>query len=190
MADSEPAATAGAAEGAPGAAADDPLSTLLPPPDFSPPLVLHPSELPGAFGQLHRIADPIGPSGAVGRALGGDDHATAARWAYLEAHGDACQAAKTSVAFYHIFTGVWLRAATSELDWSRAVNALGGRYCASVGRESLLVAGTPRFDVCVTLARHLAPRAGEDPAAYSARVRRHDAWAAACAFEKPGIALL
>ena len=126
-------------------------------------------------------------SGAVGRILGGV--AAEERWQHLAGDAAACEAIKTSVALHHIICKVEMIEDTRER--ARAANQFyGGRLCTPSGSKALLVHGTPRWDVCVRFAQHLAQRDGEDDASYASRCRRGDAWARASAFEKAGITLL
>ena len=163
------------------------LEGLVPPADFSEAGAPSPPA-DSALGLLLGALPGGSLSKAVGRILGGV--AAEERWQHLAGDAAACEAIKTSVALHHIICKVEMIEDTRER--ARAANQFyGGRLCTPSGSKALLVHGTPRWDVCVRFARHLAQRDGEDDDSYASRCRRTDAWATgAGAFEKAGITLL
>ena len=165
------------------------LEGLVPPVDFSEADA--PSPPTGsALGLLCAALRRGYLSGAVGHVLGADNAAVVERWAHLAGDEAACEAIKSSVLFHHILPEVQMIEDVIERG-RNAMRFYGGRLCTPSGSKSLLVHGTPRWDVCVRFARHLAQRDGESDAAHASRCRRTDAWATgAGAFEKAGITLL
>lgn len=147
-----------------------------------------PSQI-GAFALAGDVHRGQGISEVVGRILG-SGAAADERLAHLAGDPAACEAIMMSITFCHIMPAVSTIADPHERG--RVANSqYGGRLCIPNGSKGLLVCNTPRWVVCVQLARHLARREDErDGAAHAARCRRHDAWAAAHAFETAGIALL
>jgi hypothetical protein len=158
-------------------------------PDMVPPVDFTEADAPywplGAFA--HAQSALGSESAAAGCFLGCDDQLTSERWEHLADDASACEVIKSSVLVHHILPRVQ---AFNGLERGQAAAALGGRYCTRSGKSALVVVGTARWDACVALARHLARRDEESDSSYAARCRRHDAWAAACAYERAGIALL
>lgn len=160
------------------------LIGLVPPPEYTEPDALPP--LLGAFGLV--APDEVTPK-LVGRALG-RGAAAEARWHHLAGDAAACEAIKKSVFLQHIVVLPEWEATTDPRERTRLAYRLGGQFCTQSGSDALLVHGTPRWDVCVLLARHLAQRDGEADDEYASRCRLHHAWAATRAFEKAGVILL
>ena len=157
------------------------LEGLVPPAELTPP---EPPELRGAFAQLD--ADDVSPSETIGRLLGGGDEAAAARWLYLVRSSAAREVVCCSVHLHHIVPLI-----THIDDFRARAKAgleLGYRLIAPFGSKSLL--GAPHWRALLALAEHLAPRDDEAAAECAGRCARQDAWAAAHAFEKPGLATL
>jgi hypothetical protein len=144
--------------------------------------------LPPRLGAFGHLLDEVTPE-VVGRTLG-TGPAAEARWQHLAGDAAACEAIKTSVMLHHIVPLPEWKATADPVDRTRLANRLGGQFCSRVNRNALLVHGTPRWDVCVLLARHLAQREAEADDAYASRCRTYQAWAAARAFERAGILLL
>eukprot|EP00966_Prymnesium_polylepis_P050489 1168894-Prymnesium_polylepis.1 len=150
------------------------LEGLVPPPTYVARVAW--SALPGAFGLreggLAEDAPPL--SRAIGHALGGDDAQTRARWKHLASSPASCQAIKHSVMFHHVLPQLRDQDLAPH-ERGIAASQIGGRFLTKAGNRALLVEGTPRWTVCVNLARHLSRRDGESDEAHDERSRRHDA---------------
>ena len=166
------------------------LEDLVPPADFSP-AESSPSELsscPGEVGFSVARLLQLPLSSTIGRILGGRDDATVARWEYLADDPAARAVICSSVYLHHVHPLV--AHIPDERARAAAANELGGRLLSPFGSKGLLSdVGTPRWRMCVALAQHLASDCDEEGAGVE-RYERQDAWAAANAFEAPGIATL